>query len=208
MSESVTTVILVRHGHVEGIVPPRFRGRADLPLTDCGERQARALCDRIVAEWRPDAVYSSPLCRCLRTATLVAQPFGLAVEPVAELVDMDVGAWQGLSEAEVRARWPEELARWHRTPHLVTLPQGESLREVSSRAIRAQHDILQRHRGGSVLLTGHDSVNRLLLLHALDLPLARYWSIAQAPCALNVLEYGGGRFAVHTLNETGHLCGL
>jgi broad specificity phosphatase PhoE len=207
MSEPVTTVILVRHGHVEGITPPRFRGRTDLPLTDCGERQARALRDRIVVEWRPSAVYSSPLCRCLRTAGIVARPFGLVVEPVADLIDLDVGAWQGLDEEQVRTRWPEELARWHRTPHLVTLPEGESLQRVSARATRAVHDILRRHRGGNMVLVGHDSVNRLLLLHVLDLPLARYWSIAQAPCALNVLEYGGGRFVLRTLNETGHLIG-
>lgn len=205
MATGGTTCILVRHGHVEGIHPPRFRGRAELPLTPLGERQAHALCNRIAAEWKPDAVYSSPMGRCLRTAGILARPFDLAVEPVADLNDLDYGAWQGLGKDEVHRRWPEEYARWRRMPHLVSLPDGENLRALSGRATRALHDIAHRHRDGTVIVTAHDSVNRTLLLYALDLPLSRYRSIAQAPCALNVLEFVGGRWSILTINETGHL---
>jgi broad specificity phosphatase PhoE len=205
MGTDTTICLLVRHGHVEGIDPPRFRGRTELPLTGLGERQACALRDRIAAEWEPAAVYSSPMGRCLRTADILAQPLDLAVEPVPNLNDLDYGEWQGLSHDEVHRRWPEEYARWRRTPHLVAMPQGESLRELGVRATRALHDILHRHRGQTVIVTGHDSVNRVLLLHALELPLARYRSIAQSPCALNVLQHDGGRFVIRTINETGHL---
>lgn len=208
MTAGSTTCILVRHGHVEGIQPPRFRGRAELPLTPLGERQAQALRNRIAAQWNPVAVYSSPMSRCLRTAAILAGPLDLAVEPVDDLIDFDYGQWQGLSKDEVHQRWPEEYARWQRMPHLVSIPQGENLRVISTRATRALHDILRRHRGETVVVVAHDSINRVLLLHALDLPLTRYRSIAQAPCALNVLEYAGGQCAIHTINETGHTLGL
>ena len=204
MSEPVTTVILVRHGHVEGIQPKRFRGRAELPLTALGKRQAEALCARIAAEWLPNAVYSSPMGRCLETATILARPFDLAIEPMAELNDIDYGAWQGLSEEEVRPKWPEELARWCHTPQLVTIPGGESLQALAKRAVSTLHGILHAHRDRASIIVAHDSVNRVLLLHALDLPLARYRSLTQAPCALNVLEYDRVRFTLHTINETGH----
>lgn len=103
MSDPATTILLVRHGHVEGIQPQRFRGRAELPLTALGERHAEALRDRIVAEWAPDAIYSSPMGRCLRTATILAQPFDLTVEPTPGLSDIHYGAWQGLSDDEVHS---------------------------------------------------------------------------------------------------------
>lgn len=208
MSAGITTCILVRHGHVEGIAPPRFRGRADLPLTDRGERQAHALRDRIAQEWLPDVAYSSPLCRCLRTATIIAQPFDLAVEPVDDLTDFDYGQWQGLTHDEVHASWPEAWARWRNTPHLVTIPGGESLPNLVGRSVRALHEILNRHRDQTIVVAAHNSVNRVLLLHALDLPLQRYWSIQQAPCTLNVLEHSGGMLRVRTLNEIGHTLGL
>jgi probable phosphoglycerate mutase len=57
----MTKIILVRHGHVEGISPERFRGRADLLLTAEGRRQTEAVASRIQVSWNPAAVYTSPL---------------------------------------------------------------------------------------------------------------------------------------------------
>ncbi|MGH8114708.1 MAG: histidine phosphatase family protein, partial [Rhodanobacteraceae bacterium] len=173
MNGHTTTLLLVRHGHVEGIQPERFRGRAELPLTGLGESQAEALRDRIAVEWSPEAVYSSPMGRCLRTATILAQPSHSRVQSMPGLNDIDYGAWQGMSDDEVRPRWPEELARWRRTPHLATIPGGESLRDLATRTISALHAILHAHRDRTIVIVAHDSVNRVLLLHALDLPLAR-----------------------------------
>ncbi len=62
----MTTLILTRHGHVEGIMPERFRGGLDLPLTDKGKRQAALRARRIASTWRPAAIYSSPLSRGFR----------------------------------------------------------------------------------------------------------------------------------------------
>jgi broad specificity phosphatase PhoE len=208
MSEPVTTVILTRHGHVEGIDPARFRGRLDLPLTPLGRRQADALRDRIARQWRPDAIHTSPLRRCVDTATAIAQPTGLVPHTTAALTDFDYGAWLGLSEDEVRDSWPEAWARWHDTPQLARIPGGDILRDLSERTVDALHHIVHAHLGQTVVIVAHDSVNRVLLLHALTLPLSHYNTIAQSPCGLNVLEFGHGRFKVSTLNESGHLLGL
>jgi broad specificity phosphatase PhoE len=63
----MTKIILVRHGHVEGISPERFRGRADLALTPQGLRQAEATARRIEASsGTPAALFASPLSRCGR----------------------------------------------------------------------------------------------------------------------------------------------
>src|SRR5919108_6128615 len=99
-------VILVRHGHVEGISPERFRGRADLMLTPVGRREAEATARRICATWTPAAVYSSPLNRCLATGEAIGKPLGLAPNPRPGLVDIDYGEWQGRTPDEVRTRWP------------------------------------------------------------------------------------------------------
>ena len=47
----MTKLILVRHGHVEGITPERFRGRAALPLTEQGRREAEMTAAYIAASW-------------------------------------------------------------------------------------------------------------------------------------------------------------
>jgi len=62
-----TKIILTRHGHVEGIEPRRFRGRADVPLTPLGIEQAKQTAIKISSAWQPSVVYTSPMVRCIST---------------------------------------------------------------------------------------------------------------------------------------------
>ncbi|HVH75512.1 MAG TPA: histidine phosphatase family protein [Stellaceae bacterium] len=204
----MTTILLVRHGHVEGIAPVRFRGRAELPLSDLGRRQAAALGHYIAANFKPEAVYTSPLSRCRDTGAAIAGHFALTRIAIDGLADIDYGAWQGLTPEEAARRWPREVATWQSRPHFVEIPGGESLAALSARATAALHGILMRQPAGTLALVGHESVNRILLLHALELPLSRYWHLGQEPCALNRLEFSNGGFLTHSINETQHLAGI
>ena len=201
----MTKIILVRHGHVEGISPERFRGRADLALTPEGLRQAEATARRIEASWTPAAVYASPLSRCRATAEAIGRPFGLTPTPVPGLMDIDYGEWQGLTPDEVGRKWPEMLDTWFRTPQWAAIPGGESLQDVLARAVAALRDVIGEHPRETVVLVGHDSVNRVILLHALDLPLSRYRRLGQDPCAINEIDFSAGEFTVHSVNGTWHL---
>jgi phosphoserine phosphatase len=71
-TDNTTRIILVRHGHVEGILPERFRGRRDVDLSELGVRQAQATAQRIAGQWTPAIVYTSPLKRCVQTAAAIA----------------------------------------------------------------------------------------------------------------------------------------
>ena len=201
----MTKIILVRHGHVEGISPERFRGRADLELTLEGRRQAEATARRIEASWTPDALYASPLSRARTTAEAIGRPLGLTPTPVPGLVDIDYGEWQGLTPDEVRLKWPEALDTWYRAPHWAAIPGGESLQDVLARAVAALRDVVGRHARETVVVVGHDSVNRIILLNALDLPLSRYRRLGQDPCAINEIDFLAGEFTIRSVNETHHL---
>jgi phosphoserine phosphatase len=204
----MTHVILVRHGHVDWHDPERFRGRAELQLTERGRRQARATALRIATTWQPDAIYASPLGRCRDTAAAIAAGCRRAVETVDGLADIDYGAWQGLTRDEAAARWPEEVERWYRAPHLVQIPGGETLPALSLRSGTAFLDLMRRHPAETLVVVGHDSVNRVLLLKTLELPLSRYWHLRQDPCGISRLSFDGDTFVVACLNETQHLAGL
>jgi broad specificity phosphatase PhoE len=65
--------------------------------------------------------------------------------------------------------------------------------------------VLARHPDDTIVLVGHDSVNRALLMQLLDLPLSAYWRIAQSPCCLNEIDITGGKISVQHVNETAHL---
>jgi broad specificity phosphatase PhoE len=87
----------------------------------------------------------------------------------------------------------------------VKIPGGETLADVLSRATIMLRDISRRHTDQTIVLVGHDCVNRVLLLLALHLPLSRYWHISQDPCAINELDFAATKFVIKSINETNHL---
>jgi len=203
----VTKIILTRHGHVEGIKPERFRGRTELPLTELGQAHAKAVALRIAKARNPAKVYTSPMGRCVATGQEIAKACRIASEPLEALNDLDYGQWQWRTFDEVRAEWPDLFAAWLATPHLVRFPEGNSLQDLAARTANALRFVLQRHTSEreTVVLVGHDSVNRVLLLQFLDQSLSAYWRIAQAPCAINEIDIIDGRICVQRMNESHHL---
>jgi phosphoserine phosphatase len=206
----MTRIILTRHGHVEGIHPERFRGRTELPLTALGRAQAKAVAARIAAAWKPSKVYTSPMGRCVATGHDIAQACGIFSTVNADLNDLDYGQWQWQTEDEVRATWPELLSAWRRTPHLIRFPGGDCLQDLVARAADALRFVVQHHPAATdtIVLVGHDSVNRALLLQLLDQPLSAYWRIVQSPCAINEIDIVDRQIRVLRINETRHLDGV
>lgn len=201
----MTRFILVRHGQTEWNRVERFRGRADVPLNDVGLAQAAATGRRVVAEWRPTAVYTSPLSRAVATAEAIAAPLGLPVVPLEGLTDIHYGEWQGLTPEEARARWPDLVHAWYTAPATVKIPGGESLAELRERAMAAIRELATRHPGQTIAVVSHTVVNRVILLAVLGLGNERFWRLRQDNCAINVFEAEDGDFALVTMNDTCHL---
>lgn len=201
----MTKILLTRHGHVEGIKPERFRGRAPLDLTARGRTEAAAVAKRIAAAWQPTAIYASPMSRCVETAAAIAKACGVTAKTCDDLNDLDYGAWTFKTFEEAKTLDPALFAAWFATPHLVRFPNGESLQDVVARAANVLRMVRGRHPDETVVLVGHDSVNRALLLGLLDQPLSAYWRVAQDPCCLNEIDVAGGKICVLRVNETRHL---
>lgn len=201
----MTRILLIRHGQTAWNREERFRGRADVPLDETGSAQASATGRRVAAEWRPAAVYASPLSRALQTAEAIAAHFALPVVPCPDLVDIDYGAWQGLSPNEVKARWPAVLDAWYQAPERARIPGGETLAQLQARGMGAVRQLIGQHPDQTIVIVGHTVINRVLLLAVLGLGLDRFWRLGQDTCAINVFETVGEDFLVVTLNETGHL---
>ncbi len=201
----MTKILLARHGHVEGIKPERFRGREDLALTQRGRAEAAAAAERIASAWHPSQIYTSPMRRCVATSTAISQTCGLEVRVLNELNDIDYGAWQFRSYEEVQGAHPALYAAWFATPHLVRFPNGESLQDLVARTSDALRFVLTHHVDDTVVLVGHDSVNRALLLQLLDQPLSSYWRIAQHPCCINEIDIVAANIRVLRINDTHHL---
>jgi phosphoserine phosphatase len=201
----VTRIILTRHGHVDGIKPPRFRGRTDIPLTALGVAQANATAGRIAAISRPTAIYTSPMGRCIATGEAIARACGVQSQVLDQLNDLDYGSWQWKTYDEIRRSFAEQYETWHTAPQMFRFPQGESLQDLVSRAADVLRNVLQRHRDQTVILVSHDSVNRALLTQVLDQPLSAYSRIVIEPCGITEIELVDNIARVLRVNETQHL---
>ena len=201
-------IILTRHGHVEGIEPRRFRGRADVPLTPLGVEQAKQTAIKISGAWRPLVVYTSPMARCVSTGALIAEACKAPAKVLPELNDLDCGAWQWKTYEEIANEFPEAYAAWRDTPHLFRFPQGESLQELVARAADILRLVLEQHRDETVVLVGHDSIDRALLTQVLDQPLSAYWRIVLEPCGLSEIDFSEGKPWVCRVNDTSHLAAI
>jgi len=201
----MTRLILVRHGHVEGISPERFRGRAELPLSPQGRRQATATAEAIARRWNFAAVYTSPMGRAVETGETIAARRSLKTQPLPALNDIDYGQWQWKTHEEVQGSSPALFERWLNAPDMARFPGGESLADLTARAADAVRLMVDHYPDDVVIAVGHDSVNRAILMQALAQPLSAYWRLGQSPCGISEIEIVADRMRVVRMNETAHL---
>jgi probable phosphoglycerate mutase len=88
---------------------------------------------------------------------------------------------------------------------LVRFPDGESLQDVAARTASVLRFVVCRNATDTLVLVGHDSVNRVMLTQILDMPLSAYWRFAQNPCCINEIEVTGSSFQLRRMNDTAHL---
>ncbi len=199
-----TTVLLVRHGQARSNVTGFYMGWSDEDLDDVGYTQARSLSSRL-ASLPIASVYSSPLRRTYTTAVILAKPHGLELEVSDDLIEIRIGDWQGLHMDEIRQRWPELWQQSRVDPSGVTMPNGESFKQVTERAIRIFNRIVAANQGRQVVIVTHDIIVRVLVAHVLGVPNSIYRRFEINNASLSVVRILNGKARLITLNDTSHL---
>ena len=199
-----TVTLLLRHGQTPNSVQKRYAGVSDVPLTEVGVQQAAAAGKRL-ASAGITAIVTSPLRRAVRTAEEVAAASGAPVEADEGFREADFGAWDGLTFAEVRERWPAEQAAWLADP-AVAPPGGESFLDVSARVGAALRRVLAGHRGQTVLIVSHVTPIKTLVAAALLAPPPALYRMHLDVGALCQVDwYADGPAVLRSFNDTGHL---
>ena len=147
-------LLLWRHGQTAWNVEGRFQGQTDIPLDETGEQQAERAA-RLLAALRPDVIISSDLSRAMATAAPLARLTGLTVSTDKDLRERHGGAWEGLTDVQIRTQYPVEHAQW-------LPPGGESTATVGERAGAALHRIADGLAPGSLaVVVSHGAALRL-----------------------------------------------
>jgi phosphoserine phosphatase len=196
---------LVRHGQTGHNRDGLGLGRDDVPLTKLGERQAAALGNRLAAV-RFDRVFASPLQRAGQTAMAIAR--GVPVESREGLTEMDVGETEGMTFEEMRKRYPDFLARWTGDrPDLVSMPGGESLRDVSTRLDPFVAE-LSSLAAKVVAIVSHNFTLKVLLCQLLGLELPKFRAFTLGVASLSVVAGTSKGWTLDALNDMCQLNGL
>ena len=199
-----THFILIRHGQTEWNRSERFRGHADIPLNDTGKAQAQKIAARLADE-KIDALYASPLQRTLQTALPIAETHQLEIQKSDALIDLDVGALEGLTVDESRQAFPEVIEKWLNAPGHVKFPKGDSIKVVRTRNEKLLEELAAKHVGQTVALVSHRVVCHVILCLAMGLKLDALWNIKQDNGCINRFDKTEHGYVVTLLNETGHL---
>lgn len=185
-----TTVIALRHGITPNTLEKRFcgSGGSDPGLIDEGVGQAQRAAAYLARHGGVDAIVTSPLRRTRETADVVAQELGLDVGVEPDVAEAGFGEWDGLTFAEVKERWPDELDRWLSST-AVAPKGGEAFDAVYERVSRARERIVIEYAGKTVVVVSHVTPIKMLTRIALDVPMPVIYRMELAPASLTTIQW-------------------
>ena len=173
-------VIVLRHGETDHNAARIWQGHLDTPLSERGTAQADAVGPAIAA-LSPDRIVSSDLTRALLTAQSVGRACGIPVEVDARFREIDVGAWQGLTAAQVADRWPQVQDALARGEDARRGDHGETVAEVADRVGAALTEHLEAVGPGECLVVStHGASGRTAAAWLLGLEPDLAWRVLGA----------------------------
>ncbi len=197
-----TLLLLIRHGEND-VMYRRLAARLpDVHLNQKGRAQAAALAHAL--EKAPiQAIYSSPLERAIETAQPLAEARGLAIEVRSDLIEVDYGAWQGKTYAQLRRTKLWQLV--HHAPSQAQFPSGESFPQIQARVVAELERLIQPNGSDAervIAAVAHGDIIRLALAHYLAIGLDDFQRLYVSPASLSIVRFPKeGRPQVLTINQ-------
>ena len=216
------TLYLVRHGETVGSEKKCYKGSIDVPLSTRGIEQIKATSDFLAGLLRRSAgarylsclkdihgirrekpggdertlatVYCSGLSRAVKSAEIIAAPYGLTPVVIPDLRERGFGIWEGMTFTEIMEKYPVEFEAWAGDPLRYSPIDGESTVEVRDRVLGALEKILEESQNSpsttkNIAVVAHGGVNRIILCHLMGIPLGNIFRIEQDLGAVNIIEF-------------------
>ncbi len=183
-------VYFLRHGETDWNLRGLYQGHTDVSLNERGRRQARLVAAKLRGVIY-DNVYTSDLRRARETAQIIMPQIGVeAATPLGGLRELNFGAWEGLSFAEVELNYPKECQRIFTEPLVFQPTAGETVTAMNSRVVKAWKRILwDNHRSGTIMIVTHDGPIRALWGHWLGGKGTALWNIPFPHCGMGFVSF-------------------
>ena len=202
----MTRIILVRHCEAQGNTNGVFQGHTDCEISGNGATQLELLGVRC-RNMPIDAIYSSPLKRAFTTAEAINRYHSLPIQIEPRLMEINGGAWEGVSWGDLPLIYPEETKIWNTRPYDFAPKGGESMRTVYARMWEGITDIVQLNQGKTVCITSHGCAIRNFLCHALNKPIEQINDVGWCDnTAISLIDFDEElHSSVVMMNDASHL---
>ncbi len=186
----MTTIYLVRHA-VTSHTGHKLTGWMEgVHLTPEGKQQAEATAQQL-AGVNFKAIYSSPIDRTIETARTIASRHDLDVKINEQIGEVQYGEWTDRSlKSLARTKLWGTIQRW---PSAVRFPEGETLREVQTRAVDAIEELRGQHTRDTICCVSHADTIKLIVAHYMGIHIDLFQRIFIGPASvsvINVSDYG------------------
>jgi broad specificity phosphatase PhoE len=200
-----TRILLVRHGSTVLSAEDRFAGATNVELSDLGRAQAAGLSARL-SDLDIAAFYASPMDRTMETAHILAKPHKLDVQPRPAFLEINHGAWEGLTRVDAETRFAASYARWEEDPYNFAPDGGETGLALTARAMPELLEVVADHAGDTVCIVSHKATIRLILSSVLGFDPRRYRDhLDLHPASLTILDFRDNVHARLTVyNDVAH----
>lgn len=214
----VTRVILIRHGLSSYNAQKKIQGRCNESiLTDKGQEDAKIVGETL--QGIPiSAIYCSPLQRAKSTADIIHNCLTNppAVTPVDTLLEIDLPLWENIEKTDIQEKYPQEYDQWKTNPHQFKMRLETAdgtfdhypVLALYEQAKQFWRETLEKHQGETIVIVAHNGINRCLIMSAIGIDPARYHTIQQSNCCINILNFTGNYgdpVQVESLNQIAHL---
>jgi len=195
---------ITRHGETIWNTEGRSQGTLNSDLTDMGKLQARKLKDRLEPV-QFEKIYVSPLGRTRQTAAILLEDRSVEVEYLEELMEMNMGKWQGLVKEDIQALYAEERYLFGNEPEQYKSVEGEDFYELKARVEKALGIIQAKEHTGNVLVVTHGITKKMMVTVMEEKTVKEVWNTPwMKPTALTIAEYDGNHYNIKVCGDISH----
>ncbi len=184
-------IFLVRHGATDWNLQGRCQGATDLDLNEVGVRQAEQIAMSLTNE-TIHGIYSSDLKRAWQTAQFFSRHHQLPVLIETDVRELDHGALEGLTFAEIKENYSQFIQQWRTEPAEIQVPGGERLIDVARRGWSGLNRIVQRHAAKeAIVVVSHNFPILGIICRITGTHLNSYRTFHLDPCGVTRLNHDG-----------------
>ncbi len=181
----------------------KTQGHGNSDLTPQGIEQAKELSEDI-GKYSIDYIFSSDLGRAMQTAQILGDKLNIEVQKLRHLEKWDSSLGRPLIK-EIQKDYSDIYATWRNEPHLVNIPEGETLKIIKERVDAFIKELNEKYDNKNIILVTHSITLRVMLLSFLESGMENIYRIKQDNTALNIVEFKDYGPVIVKMNDTSHI---